>query len=168
MAQLLPDEIIYREISVGSERFTITDKRLLYSDGVNDDFIRINELRGSNVTQQDIKFDRFNLPPYQSVSAMLSVISIASVYVYYCRTKPEYQFGDLSPFFVAIFWSFGIVPIGLLLIYMLKTVTTYTEKKMILNITKTDNTFFANQYYDLQFSSALKQLEREINVAIYR
>lgn len=168
METLIANESKISEIIIGSEKFTITDKRVLYNHPNNNAFIGINELRGIEMKELDVKFNRINIPSFQSIAPIIAFFWLIVVYVYYCSAKPEYSFGDLSPLFLAGFWCLGLLPTTLAILYIIQSVTSYTEKKILVNIIKTDSSFWLNQYYDLSCSDKLNQLTQTINNAIYK
>lgn len=95
METLIANESKISDIIIESEKFTVTDKRVLYSNGSNNAFIGINELRSAEMKEMDVKFSRFK-PNYQALLPLITLFWVIVVYVYYCITKREYEFGDLS------------------------------------------------------------------------
>ena len=169
MEQLINDEKIVAAVNIGTEVFTVTDKRVLYNNsGMHNTFIGLRDLKGAEVIDSDMKFRRINFPPSELLSLYISVIALASVYVYYCTTDPKFAFGEFAPLLLAFFWLIGILPVSLIVLYSIQAMTSYTLKRSILNIVRTDNTYFCNQHYDPTESVHLQLIVKEINNAIFK
>ncbi|TDO23764.1 hypothetical protein [Pedobacter duraquae] len=166
METLTANEHKVSEIIIGSEKFTVTDKRVIFNHPNNNAFIGINELRGAEMKEMDVKYHRFK-PNYQALSPLVGLFWVAVMYVYICTTEPQFGFGDLTPLFLAFFWCIGLLPATLIVFYIIQSMTSYNKRQILVNIIKTDNSFWLNQYYDLTCVDQLRELTATINNAIY-
>ncbi|MFA4868088.1 MAG: hypothetical protein WC623_07815 [Pedobacter sp.] len=168
--EILQNETLIGEHVIGTEKFTITDKRMLYNNQGNNNIIGIKELRSAEAKQMYLKFNRFNLPAQEPLIALITIISIIVAYIVIVATGREYgfEYGDLMPLFLAALASIAIVPIAFIIVRSLQAFTTFNADKVVLQIIKTDNTYWANQHYNPEFIPQLQELVKDINKSIYK
>lgn len=159
---MLNNETIASEVNIGVEKFTITDKRLLYNNGSNNYFVGINELRGAECTVATVDVAKFNFPKGEGrlVLSVLIAFVMGLLYEYFVN---GHSFSIVLALFLALPIAIGL----LLLTYIIDKATTSKEQKCVLQISKKDNTWFINQYYASNFNAELSLLANNINTQIY-
>lgn len=168
MAQLIANETLISQIKIGSENFSITNKRVILENDPNSFFIGLSELRGAEIKEEKITFNKFSLPSSERLGIICMFIYLAIIYIYFSvELNSAY-----SGLFGILCTGIGIgIPATLVTIFLLNIIqksTSYSEIKVTLKITKTDNSLWVNQFYDLAQRDKLNEVSNQINSSIYK
>lgn len=160
---LLNNEQIKKEVHISNEKFTVTDKRLLFNNGQINSFIGLNELRGVNVEEIDVKVSKLNLPENKVLMVYCVMIVFASIFIYNTILTGDY----LPSVFFAFFMTVPATIVLMIVLKVLEAATSKIEKRTLLQIKKTDEGLFLNQFYLKQYDDELNQIATAANSEIY-
>jgi hypothetical protein len=163
MEQFIENEIKITDIVIGLETFTVTNKRVLYSNGNYNTFIGIDELRGAETRDDNVKHSKFDINIEQLVLRS-SIIIFLLVYCYFWFIEDSI----LSGFVFGFFGSLSLTATLAIIAFIIKKAATKQELLTLLTINKKDNTLFANQYYDTSNKNKIVELTNTINNTIYK
>jgi len=161
---LFPNEIIDSIIILGEEKFTITDKRLIYRSHAANAFIGNHELRSASLTEIDVTYEKFNLPDIPDLMKLSYVASFLVVAVVQTSLGEETGAIFISSFMYGFLGMIGLT----ILLKVTQSIMRYTLKQVRFNIEKTDNSSFLIHLYGLERKNDLIALSNKINTAIYK
>jgi len=164
-AQLLNSESKQSQLFLNNDVFVLTDKRLIF----NDKFIGLNELRSANVKTIDLTHNEININLGNLWFYITCVITIICGIVYGENQHSANPFGDIMAG-ILFFSPVGAIGSGIIIAIINQYVKSKTRTVVHsqVTVTKTDNSVFLNQYYDIDKFEELKEFETAVNNLIYK
>ena len=171
--QLLNNETKQYELSIESDKFILTDKRLIYSNAIDNSnvFIRINELRGAEVKSEDVSYDKFQLG--DKLVNFLSLVLVIMFGIYMVFTTHAWgESGVITMMILSAFIGIGAAYlVASTIVFLLRLYIKATRRvvnQAALRITKQNNNLFFGRHYDNKHINDLRQFERELNSVIFQ
>ncbi|MDY0906594.1 hypothetical protein [Pedobacter sp. CFBP9032] len=164
MNTIFPDEKVNSTTLFEGEKFTITDRRLLYESKEANAFIGNHELRSASLTEIDVTYEKFNLPEIPDMMKLSYVASFLVVAIVQACLGEETGVIFISSFMYGFLGMIGLT----ILLKVTQAIMRYNVKQVRFNIEKTDNSSFLIHLYGMERKNDLITLSNKINAAIYK
>ena len=164
MNTILPDEKVNSITIFEGERFTITDRRLLYESKAANAFIGNHELRSASLTEIEVIYEKFNLPEIGDLMKLSYVASFLVVAIVQASLGEETGVIFISSFMYGFLGMIGLT----ILLKVTQAFMRYNVKQVRFNIEKSDNSSFLIHLYEMERKNDLITLSNKINAAIYK
>ena len=172
--QLINNETSLSQVQIGTELFTVTDKRLIYDDVGQNFFIGISELSGAQIENRIVSYSRFEKYDRKG-SVMWMIIAGTILYQFYFHSSTSGLFTEdekttgmmLGIAFGFLLTSF-VVGVLMLILRAINNSTRYNKNQVLFSVQKKDNSYFHAKYYEPEFHNNLAALAKVINSAVYK